>query len=84
MYVYIYIYVMHIYIYSGSYIYSVSYIYSISFLSATLEKHWKVQFRQWFAKFNNVDSKPTDKKKYYLKMESTVDIHKKNTVNKTC
>ena len=27
-----------------------------SFFSATLAKRWKVQFRQGFAQFNNVDS----------------------------
>ena len=30
-----------------------------SFLSATIAKRWKVQFRQGFAQFNNVDSKTT-------------------------
>ena len=30
-----------------------------SFFSATLAKRWKVQFRQGFAQFNNVDSKTT-------------------------
>ena len=30
-----------------------------SFFSATLAKRWKVQFRQGFAQFNNVDQKET-------------------------
>ena len=53
--------------------------------SATLAKRWKVQFRLGLAKKNSTsfdsDSGIQISKNYYPKeIESTVDIHRKNTV----
>ena len=45
-------------------------------------KRWKTQFQQGFAQFNNVDSKTHKNYKDEItisKMESTVDIYKKET-----
>ena len=55
--------------------------------AATLAKRWKVQFRLGLAKtLNNIDSNngiQISKKEYYAnEIESTVDFHRKNTVNK--
>ena len=55
--------------------------------SATLAKRWKVQFPLGLAKtLNDIDYNngiQISKKEYYANViESTVDIHRKNTVNK--
>ena len=40
-----------------------------SFFSATLAKRWKVQFRQGFVQFNNVDSKTTSNNNIAIYMQ---------------
>ena len=54
--------------------------------SATLEKRWNAQFRLWLANNSTILIQITAykyQKNYYAKeIESTVDIHIKNIVNK--
>ena len=58
----------------------------VLYYSATLAKRWKVQFRLWLANKSTILIQLTAykyQKNYYAKeIESTVDIHIKNIVNK--
>ena len=58
----------------------------VLYYSATLAKRWKVQFRLWLANNSTILIQLTAykyQKNYYAKeIESTVDIHIKNIVNK--
>ena len=58
----------------------------VLYYSATLAKRWKVQFRLWLANNSTILIQLTAykyQKNYYAKeIESTVDIHIKNIVNR--